>query len=140
MFTAIRNQEICFGHRVYQDKLKCSNLHGHSCIFEFHCEARTLIDLQNLIDGSLIKNNICRWLLNNWDHKLLLWEDDPLALRIFELDTSVQIVTFNPTPENMANYLLNMIAPVQFNKNEIICFKVNVHGFSKCEASRGLSY
>ncbi len=138
MFTVVRKHEIHCGHRVYEHEGKCQHLHGHSYIFEFHCRdgynANALDKLGRVIDFSEIKSKLCEWLEDEWDHRMLMWVNDPLALYVKELDDSVVLVPFNPTAENMADYLLNTISPQQFIGTDIICSKVVVHETGKCLA------
>ena len=51
-----------------------------------------------------------RWVEENWDHKTLIWEEDPWFGTLHSLDPDgVLAVPFNPTSENIALYLLKFI-------------------------------
>ena len=106
-YTIIRKHEIHTGHRVYGHLGKCQNLHGHSYIIHFHCTATKLNELGMVIDFSIIKNTLCQWLDDNYDHRMLIWQEDPIAHSLKAIDTTVTLVPYNPTAENIANYLLN---------------------------------
>ena len=135
MFTAVRKHEIHCGHRVYQHEGKCKNLHGHSYVFEFHCESQSLDQIGRVIDFSVIKSKLCQWLEDYWDHRTLLWDKDPLCLYIYDADQSIVKVPFNPTAENIAEYMLKVVAPAQLTDTSVLCRKVVVHETGKCFAS-----
>jgi len=79
MITACRYHDISSGYRVHGHESKCANLHGHNYRIHFHCEASALDRLGRVIDFAVIKTTLCQWLEDNWDHRTLLWEDDPIA-------------------------------------------------------------
>jgi 6-pyruvoyltetrahydropterin/6-carboxytetrahydropterin synthase len=135
IIQAVREHEICAGHRVVGHESKCAHLHGHGYVIEFHCEARSLDQVGRIIDFSAIKQRLCMWLEDNWDHRMLLWCEDPLLPGLEALDPSVQRVPFNPTAENMAKYLLTVIGIEQLRGTEVTLRKVVVHETRKCSAS-----
>lgn len=132
--SIVRKHEIHCGHRVVGHESKCQNLHGHSYVFEFYCTATKLDKMGRVIDFSVIKTELCEWLERNWDHRMLLWEIDPLAEIISNLDLTVVTLPFNPTAENLASYLTNVVAPDLLQKHKVTCYKTVVHETSKCRA------
>jgi 6-pyruvoyltetrahydropterin/6-carboxytetrahydropterin synthase len=85
---------------------KCARLHGHTYTFDVSLGSRVLDGCGFVVDFGRIKD-----LLNEWDHRTLLWEEDPLEIAAYsdlagELDVvSTQHVVrlpFNPTAENLA--------------------------------------
>src|SRR5574343_934840 len=84
MYKVIRSHEICAGHRVVGHESKCRHLHGHNYVFHFHVAPITvpLDDIGRVIDFSVVKSTLCQWLENNWDHRFLHWENDPLFAKI----------------------------------------------------------
>jgi 6-pyruvoyltetrahydropterin/6-carboxytetrahydropterin synthase len=89
-------------------------LHGHNGKVTFYCEARSgeLDDVGRVIDFSVIKSTLCEWLETNWDHKFLIWKDDPHKDALIAIDPDgVVPVPFNPTAENLADHLLRVIGP-----------------------------
>lgn len=106
--TAIRSHEIACGHIVMNHEGKCKNMHGHNYIFTFEIEAEQLDKLGRVIDFSVIKSTLCEWLENNLDHKFMIYEKHPLALKLKELDETVVITGFNPTAENIAQYMFEI--------------------------------
>lgn len=112
---ATRYHDFSAGHRVVGHESKCAFLHGHNYRVHFNVRADFLDRVGRVIDFSVIKDTLCRWLEDNWDHKLLLWRDDTAAKNLFNglrhadaeelMADSVVWVPFNPTAENMALYL-----------------------------------
>lgn len=88
-----------------------------------------------VIDFGDIKTRLCQWLEDNFDHRFLIWKDDPFALQLKELDPSVVIVPFNPTAENIAEYFVNVIAPVQLKETGITLVSCELNETSKCSAT-----
>jgi 6-pyruvoyltetrahydropterin/6-carboxytetrahydropterin synthase len=136
--SAIRYHDISCGHRVYGHESKCAHLHGHNYRIWFYCEGQQ-DNLGRVIDFSVIKNVLCKWLEDVWDHRFLIYEDDPLAYTLKEMDPDgVVRVPFNPTAENMAKYLLEIIAPRLFDfnmSNKVIVTKVVIEETAKCHAA-----
>lgn len=144
---AVRFHDISCGHRVVGHENKCRGLHGHN--YRIHFECRGALDtLGRVIDFSVLKTQLCDWLEDNWDHKMLLWEEDPLMRALpyilvynstDDAMNSIVTVPFNPTAENMALYLLHVIAPQQLKGLDVICEKVIVEETRKCSASARLA-
>ena len=137
IITASRTHEIHCGHRVVGHEGKCQHLHGHSYGFAFSCEPeRELLDrIGRVVDFSVIKSRLCVWLEDNWDHRLLLWERDPLLPFLRDLDPSVVAVPFNPTAENIAQHLGTLIGPALMVDSGARLTAVTVHETSKCSAT-----
>lgn len=91
------------GHRIVGHKGKCARLHGHT--YKAHIMvAGEIQDPGFVVDFGDIKD-----LVNEWDHRLLLWDQDPLALVTFlsddtPVETSEGVIRlpYNPTAELMA--------------------------------------
>jgi 6-pyruvoyltetrahydropterin/6-carboxytetrahydropterin synthase len=90
------------------------------------------------MDFSVIKELLCVWLEINWDHKFLVWEKDPFASTLKELDPEgTVIVEFNPTAENMGQYLIDVIGPQQLQGTNVRLVKVNIEETRKCNVTVG---
>lgn len=129
-----RSHEIHCGHRVYGHESKCAHLHGHGYVFEFTCEAFGLDKIGRVIDFSVIKSLLCEWLEENWDHRFLMWEKDPSLEALRAIDATVVAVPFNPTAENMAEYLVTVIGPEQLAGTGVRLAAVRVRETIKCSA------
>jgi 6-pyruvoyltetrahydropterin/6-carboxytetrahydropterin synthase len=140
MIEAIRYHDICCGHRVAGHENKCAHLHGHNYRFYFHIRSSGGLDaLGRVLDFSVIKEKLCQWLEENYDHKFLMWEHDPLlsGLKALVPDDIVE-TTFNPTAENIAKYLCEVVAVDQLAGTGCILSKVVVEETRKCSASYSL--
>lgn len=136
MITASRYHDISCGHRVFGHENKCAHLHGHNYRIFFHCEAQELDGLGRVVDFSVIKSALCMWVENYWDHKMLLWEKDPLCLALNETDPEcLVVVPFNPTAENMAKHLVQVVGPEQLRNDGVVLRTVTVEETRKCSAS-----
>jgi len=86
MTTAERYHDISCGHRVYGHESKCAHLHGHNYRFFFTIVAPELDTVGRVLDFSVIKERLCVWLEAIYDHKFLVWENDPILPALQELD------------------------------------------------------
>lgn len=146
-WTAERYHDISCGHRVHNQGSKCELLHGHNYRVHFTCVADkgALDDVGRVIDFSDIKSLLCMWLEDNWDHKFLAWTDDPVMEAINTaagdlyknsfLSRSIVWVPFNPTAENMAQYLVEVIGPEQLKGTGIVLKTCVIDETRKCSAS-----
>lgn len=134
-FTTSRYHDFSAGHRVHKHEGKCRHLHGHNYRVHFHCEADDLDGVGRVIDFAVIKERLCLWLEDNWDHRFLIWVNDPLAPVLQRLDPAVVVVPFNPTAENMAQYLVEVVGPKQLEGTGVKLVSVTVEETRKCSAS-----
>jgi 6-pyruvoyltetrahydropterin/6-carboxytetrahydropterin synthase len=146
--TASRYHDISAGHRVTGHESKCRHLHGHNYRVHFDCEADELDSVGRVIDFSVIKEKLCMWLEDNWDHKFLAWEKDPFVRQMSQIaahhehgetwSQSIVWTPFNPTAENMAQYLVDVIGPQQLADTGVHLVKVTIDETMKCSASYGV--
>lgn len=151
-FQVKRYHDISCGHRVHGHESKCQYLHGHNYRIHFTCEAEAnpenLDGLGRVIDFGKIKELLCMWVEINWDHKFLAWKDDPIMNRITDAIVGVEgmrtyhgsivWLPFNPTAENMAEYLVKTIGPNQLAGTGIRLVEVMIEETAKCHASYGV--
>ena len=134
MIFAERYHDISCGHRVYGHESKCAHFHGHNYRVHFRVEG-SLDAIGRVMDFSVIKEKLCMWLEDNWDHKFLLWSQDPAVSTMAASDPAgLVVVPFNPTAENMAEYLVNFIGPLQLEGTGVVLTKVVVEETRKCAA------
>ena len=136
IITATRYHDFSAGHRVVGHESKCKYLHGHNYRVHFTC-AGELDAVGRVIDFGVIKNRLCQWLENSWDHMFLIKEDDPVFKTSNSLITpSLVRLPFNPTAENMALYLGEIIAPsLLLDIDGLECIRVVVEETRKCKAT-----
>lgn len=147
MITANRYHDISVGHRVHGHESKCAHLHGHNYRVHFEVEAPKLDAVGRVLDFSVIKSHLCMWLEDNWDHKFLAWEKDIFMQHIAKspdfgdgqafsmLTSSLVWVPFNPTAENMAEYLVEVIGPQQLAGTGCTLRRVVIEETRKCSCS-----
>jgi len=115
-----------------------------------------LDSLGRVIDFSVVKEKLCMWLEDNWDHKFLAWNEDPImkyistdiAFLAFEskagkdaeavMDNSMVWTDFNPTAENMAQHLVDVVGPAQLQGTGVRLQYVLIEETAKCHASYGV--
>lgn len=137
MLIAHRFHEFSYGHRVVGQGGKCEHLHGHNGVVTFHCAADGLDQVGRVIDFSCIKTSLCAWLEANWDHRFLVWEKDEWRDILVKLDEKVVVVPFNPTAENLSNYLLKVIGPSVLPEG-VKLIRVDFQETTKCGATLAL--
>lgn len=98
MYEVRKRIEISAAHRLMLDyESKCTNLHGHNWIIDVFLRSETLNKNGMIIDFTEIKRKI----QDKFDHKVINDEVD-----------------FNPTAENIAKYICDVLAPY--------CYRVDV--------------
>ena len=98
MYEVRKRIEISAAHRLILDyESKCTNLHGHNWIIDVFLRSETLNKNGMIMDFTEIKRKI----QDKFDHKVINDEVD-----------------FNPTAENIAKYICDVLAPY--------CYRVDV--------------
>lgn len=139
MITVERYHDISMGHRVVGHENKCRHLHGHNYRIYFTCTADRLDSLGRVIDFGIIKLLLCQWLEDHWDHKMMLWSEDPLRPELERIvGEDLVIVPFNPTAEQMAEYLTCHVGPQQLMGTGVRLLSVRVEETRKCSATFSL--
>lgn len=135
-YSITRYHDFCAGHRVHGHESKCAHLHGHNYRAHFTCKPiEGLDDLGRVIDFSVVKSQLCEWLEENWDHRFLVWKEDPLASYLLEVDDKVWVAPFNPTAENMAKYLVDIVGPEVLGGTGCYLHEVTLDETRKCSAT-----
>lgn len=159
-YSVIRTHEICAGHRVVGHESKCRHLHGHNYVFHFHVAPKPidgvsvkgdpLDQVGRVIDFSVVKSTLCEWLETNWDHRFLHWEKDELIRGVIglvendnrdgfvprdqvdHLYNSFVELPFNPTAENLAAYMVEVIGPELLDPYGVELVECRIEETSKC--------
>ena len=74
------------------------------------------------------------WIEREWDHRLLLWADDPMVMHLEAADEPFVMVPFNPTAERMAEYLLTVICDDLLKDTAVRAVSVRVWETENCYA------
>lgn len=145
--TIAREHTISCGHRVAWHEGKCANFHGHNYAITTYLEPLERLDkLGRVLDFTLMKECFDGWLEANWDHKFLLWKDDPLLTgkepdgQFFPMAEEaltqhipgIVLVPFNPTAENMALYLLSEVFSALIAHVPVRVLSVKIFETPKC--------
>lgn len=116
-----------------------------------------LDDVGRVIDFSVVKTTLCQWLEDNWDHKFLHWENDTLIEGLSSivgledrcgehisareqlnfLDSLVSL-PFNPTAENLAAYMVNVIGSQLLDEHGVQLVECTIEETSKCHVNYSL--
>lgn len=152
MHTIKRYHDICTGHRVHGHEGKCQHLHGHNYRIHFTCTADKLDNLGRVVDFGVVKEKLCMWIEEQWDHKFLAWNQDDFMKGICDLVSiesanvgefearnmlidSIIWVPFNPTAENMAEHLVEKIGPLVLEYTGVTLIEVTIEETAKCSAT-----
>lgn len=111
--------EIDAGHRVPYHNNKCRHLHGHRYRVTAVVEAPDTVpeetqrsDAGMVVDFGVLKAALMHVVDAKCDHKLLLWEEDPLAndtgfmiaIEVAGIHSGLVLLPCIPTAEKLAEY------------------------------------
>jgi 6-pyruvoyltetrahydropterin/6-carboxytetrahydropterin synthase len=128
----VRQLKFCAGHRLYRHESKCAFFHGHNYRVDLEVVAAAggieVDSVGRIVDFSLIKPRMLAWLDAHWDHAFLIFEEDANALAAIRMvePTKYFVMPYNPTAENMARYLLEVVAPGVLGDLGVVTRKVAV--------------
>lgn len=115
----------------------------------------SLDDVGRVIDFSVVKTTLCQWLEDNWDHKFLHWEQDSMINSLIVVAStkfarennlvtdedydpffnSLVALPFNPTAENLAAYLVDVIGPQLLDQYGVELVECTIEETSKCHVN-----
>ena len=136
MITCTRRIEFDAAHRVMEHESKCKHLHGHRYVVEATFTSRQLDALGRVVDFGVIKERLGSWLDEQWDHTTILFEKDRELGEVIAAKTGQKIfyLPTNPTAENMAAYLAEVVCPTLFGDSDIRCIHIRLHETPNCYA------
>ena len=122
----MRRIKFCAGHRLYQHGGKCEFFHGHNYVAEFYVAGNEVDSVGRVIDFAELKSRFKGWLDENWDHGFILNEADENGLRAIKMVEPCKYyeLPYNPTAENMAQYLLEVICPKLLSDTDVVTTRV----------------
>lgn len=133
-----RKLEFDAGHRVMNHESKCATLHGHRYVVEVTATADGLDGIGRIIDFSVLKARLGTWLDEYWDHNVIVFGEDTQtvdALKAIPRKKEPWVAPWNPTAENMANYLLNEVCPAVLSDTGVTVTQVTVYETPNCWAT-----
>lgn len=115
----------------------------------------SLDDVGRVIDFSVVKTTLCQWLEDNWDHKFLHWEQDSVINSLIVVAStkfarennlvtnedydpffnSMVALPFNPTAENLAAYMVDVIGPQLLDEYGVELVECTIEETSKCHVN-----
>ena len=118
----------------------------------------SLDDVGRVIDFSVVKTTLCQWLEDNWDHKFLHWEQDSMINSLIVVAStkfarennlvtdedydpffnSLVALPFNPTAENLAAYMVEVIGPQLLDEHGVQLVECTIEETSKCHVNYSL--
>ncbi|MEZ6138869.1 MAG: 6-carboxytetrahydropterin synthase [Pirellulaceae bacterium] len=110
----MRRIKFCAGHRLYKHGGKCEHFHGHNYVAEIFVTGDAVDSVGRVLDFSDLKTRTKGWIDDNWDHSFLVYEGDANAIAALEMVQPMRLfkMPYNPTAENMAKYLLEVMCPI----------------------------
>jgi 6-pyruvoyltetrahydropterin/6-carboxytetrahydropterin synthase len=130
--SLIRQLRFCAGHRLYKHESKCAFFHGHNYRVDIEVVGQgggTEVDaVGRVVDFSQIKQRMLGWLDAHWDHAFIVFEQDENALAAVRMvePTKYFVLPWNPTAENMARYLLEVVGPEVLGDLGVVAREVRV--------------
>ncbi|PIR39578.1 MAG: 6-carboxy-5,6,7,8-tetrahydropterin synthase [Alphaproteobacteria bacterium CG11_big_fil_rev_8_21_14_0_20_39_49] len=136
MISCTRKLHFDSAHRIVNHESKCKYVHGHRYVVDATFAAKELDDLGRIVDFGVIKEKLGKWVDDNWDHNIILWEKDKSLGDVIEKQTNQKVfyLPTNPTAENIADYLLNTVCKELFFDSEVECVKIKVFETPNCYA------
>jgi 6-pyruvoyltetrahydropterin/6-carboxytetrahydropterin synthase len=120
--TITKRVWISTAHRQLNDPSDCGFLHGHNWVISAKISGEIGL-LGYIVDFKQIKNVIM-----GLDHKVILCKDDPLCRVLVDNGQHVYEIPMNPTCENLAIYIGNILEHI------FPGIKVDIQVFENLEA------
>jgi 6-pyruvoyltetrahydropterin/6-carboxytetrahydropterin synthase len=109
----MRRIKFCAGHRLYRHGGKCEFFHGHNYTADFYVSGTDTDDVGRVIDFAELKQKFKGWLDEHWDHGFILCQEDENGIGAAKMvqPCKYYVMPCNPTAENMARHLLDVVCP-----------------------------
>ena len=142
--TCTRRFEWDAAHRVLRHESKCAHLHGHRYVAEVTFGAEALDEVSRVIDFGAIKEQLGKWIDDEWDHTTLVNEEDTALVEFCahqwqraraagKVPRKAYRFKGEPTAENIAAELLR-VAKRMFNRDGLWVEKVRIWETPNCWA------
>lgn len=112
--TIMRRIKFCAGHRLFEHGGKCEHFHGHNYVADIFVTGEEVDAVGRVLDFADLKQRTKGWIDTNWDHSFIVHEKDENAISALEMVKPCRLfkLPYNPTAENMALYLLEVMCPL----------------------------
>ena len=108
MYAVTKQLEFCYGHRLLDYEGVCRHVHGHNAVVQIEVRADVLDERSMVIDFHDIKRVLKTWIDQEVDHRMILREDDPLAVTLRDMGEPVYLLDSNPTAERLARLMFDV--------------------------------
>ncbi len=125
MYQVIREIHFSYGHRLVGHAGKCRHVHGHNGRVQIEVASEKLDKLGMVIDFSEISRTIGKWIDENLDHVLILWEKDLLVPILKEKKEKFLTVPENPTAEFLARWIFEEARKMKLSVSKVTFWETN---------------
>jgi 6-pyruvoyltetrahydropterin/6-carboxytetrahydropterin synthase len=132
--------EISIARRLSGYGGRQGRLHGHNLgitLGVVRDDAGSLDSLGRVAGLPVVRNRLCRWLDDEWHYRTLLWVHDPILERLRDIDDSIIALPCNPTAENLARYLVEVVGYREFAGTGLRLASCTVQETTDCSATYG---
>jgi 6-pyruvoyltetrahydropterin/6-carboxytetrahydropterin synthase len=159
--SCTRRIQFAYGHRVMGHENKCRHLHGHNGVVLMTAVRTDCGDIApgavtpradqatdhigRVIDFAVLKAIVGGWIDAHWDHAFIYYEHDLsvlAALAAFDRHeaepsgwSNTFALPYNPTAENMARYLLDVVCPEILKGTDVRVVEVTMWETENCFAT-----
>lgn len=136
-FSITRRFQFCAGHRVFGHEGKCAHPHGHNYVMYATVVADSLDEVGRVIDFSVVKDVLGKWIDAQWDHGFIFFYKDALMFQALSTEPNWKVYSMlqNPTAENMARHILLDVCPDLFQPHGVRCVKIVLEETENCSAT-----
>jgi len=156
-----RRLQFAYGHRVMGHENRCRHLHGHNGVVYVTAvrsidtryppgamvalAAEPVDSLGRVVDFSVLKELLGGWIDKYWDHAFIYYAHDTAVIAALSAFTEAEhgaagwlrrhALPCNPTAENMARYLLEVVCPQVMDGTGVRVVEVTFHETENCFAT-----
>ena len=115
-------------------------MHGHNYVAFFEAGVEELDSIGRVIDFSVLKERLGGWVDEHWDHGFVYWDKDSEVMAALDVMNEHRrfAMPYNPTAENMAQYLLQVVGPSVLLDTPVYLSSVRVWETENCYADANL--
>lgn len=107
MFRVTEEVRFCYGHRLMEYEGPCARIHGHNARVEIEISSPTVDTKGFVVDFFDIEKAGKAWILSQFDHRLILREDDPVIPFLKQAGETYVTLPINPSAENFAKLIFD---------------------------------
>ncbi len=120
MFSVVREIHFSYGHRLFQHPGKCAHLHGHNARVQVEISSQMLDPQGMVIAFEQIKETIGLWIQKTLDHKMILWDKDPVVAILEKAGEPIVLLKENPTAEVLARVIFQEARQLRLAVSKVV--------------------